>query len=777
MSEPKSTANGPQVKEKISFTRKVRNRIKDLTDRIRHMLNQIYLGEETYSLVNKKLINAIKVFIVATRKFLKDGGTTKASSIAYTVIVSLIPTLTVALTFYSIFSGVGNKKEEIFRRITLFMVEHNIRLNIDPMVDALSSLIDNAGKIGGIGAVIMVFSATAVMRTIEQSLNDIWGITKNRPMILRMIYYWAALTLGPLMIIAGTTVAAQISTAFSSPNYYTAQFAEKKVWTVGNQATINSAATPQELKHHPFNTERLDFENQKVYRFDPATKGFVDDEFRIEELDFKKSIFRDIQFIGKSGWIVGRNGIVMTTANDGDTWQLEKWGSLNFNDIHMLNTKKGFAVTDNGYLLVTEDGGRSWKINEWEGYSSSLNRIVFNNGRGIVTGDRGTILSTLNGGKDWTLSTLNEAKRKNKLVNLNGATFTDADSIWVVGDQGVVLTSDNGGTTWKNRKFQENDYFAVHFKDGKNGLIAGEGGVVVRTDDGGQKWRRSAVARNRINHITTVAGKTWIFGDNGLIKSSANLRNWTGQEGGSFFIGVANFVAPFIFIWLLFLLTYITFPNTKVPFKPAAIGAAFTGTVWVIFILLFIVYVKYFSGGQLAIYGALAAIPIFLLMIYASSLIVLYGAEVSYTLMHPHTYLKLKTAFKDIHDFHVIYGVTLLHHVYGKFESGKGPSTYGELLKITSQKSEEVDHYLSLFRKEGLIIEKDEGTFLPTNSSRNVLISDIIEMIHSVSLEIPATVPANNPVRKHLQKMMNELDKTRREIVGKVTLAQLIEGR
>ena len=63
---------------------------------------------------------------------------------------------TVGLTFYSIFAGVGDKKEEVFRKISVFLLEHNIKLNIDPVIEAISSLIENAGKIGGIGAIIMV---------------------------------------------------------------------------------------------------------------------------------------------------------------------------------------------------------------------------------------------------------------------------------------------------------------------------------------------------------------------------------------------------------------------------------------------------------------------------------------------------------------------------------------------------------------------------------------------------------------------------------------------
>ena len=153
--------------EKASESGSAGERKKSLVNRIIDMfmafLNEIYLGEETYTKVSGKLVNAIKVFIVASRKFMLDDCYAKASAIAYTTIISLIPTLTVGLTFYSIFAGMGDKKEELFDRATSFMLEHNIKLNIDPIIETISSLIENAGKIGGVGAIVMIFTATAVL--------------------------------------------------------------------------------------------------------------------------------------------------------------------------------------------------------------------------------------------------------------------------------------------------------------------------------------------------------------------------------------------------------------------------------------------------------------------------------------------------------------------------------------------------------------------------------------------------------------------------------------
>jgi membrane protein len=763
------------VKEK--FIDMVKVKIKFLISAGRKLLNDIYIGERGFSTALSKSINAVKVFIIATRKFLTDDCTTKASSIAYATIVSLIPTLTVAITFYSVFSGVGSNQQELFDKITRMMIENNVKLNIDPIIEALSGLIENAGKIGGVGAVVMIFSATAILRTLEQSLNDIWKVKKARPMFLRIIYYWAALTLGPLMILSATTVANQVSTTFSSPNYTASHFTKDGgMWVTGNKSIIQYSAN-QDLKFVPITTDNIDFDNQRIFEYDSASKAFNEYEFRIEPLDYKKTVYKDIQFIGDFGIAVGKDGMILRTNNRGRTWFLEKWGGLNFNRISMLDAKKGFILSDNGKLLSTIDGGKSWSVREWENVNSSLNSIAFKGAQGIIVGEKGVMITTLNGGTDWTLNYLKEAKKKSKYFNLNAVGFISDDALWVVGDGGTILISSNDGKTWTSRKFQETNYYAAYFPNRNTGFIAGDNGIVINTTDGGAKWNKKSFGASRINEMIPREKAIWIFGDSGMImKSEDHGKSWSGIHGKSFLFHLLNFAAPFIFVWLLFLLAYIAMPNTKVPFKPAAIGAAFTGSVWVIFILLFSVYIRSFAGGTVAVYGALAAIPIFLLMVYASMVIILYGAEVAYTLMHPHTYKNLKKALKDTNDFHVIYGLSILHQIFGKFESGKGMTTQKDIMKIASNKADEVEHFIDIFKKENLIIEKEEGAYIPANSSGNLILADVIDLIHNVTLDMPPMMPQSDPVRKYMQKIIKNMEESRRKIVGTITLKDLIEG-
>jgi len=215
------------------------------------------------------------------------------------------------------------------------------------------------------------------------------------------------------------------------------------------------------------------------------------------------------------------------------------------------------------------------------------------------------------------------------------------------------------------------------------------------------------------------------------------------------------------------------FPNIKVPFKPAAVGAAFTSTVWVIFILLFIVYIKGFAQGTFAIYGTLAAIPLFLLMVYASSLIILYGAEVAYSLMHPETYQSPLKAYQNRQEPNVYSGIALLRHIYRKFEGGDGASSLKELQKAIGGAADEIDLYIRLFTDEKLILKDSDSDYLPATNSGNVRINDIIDLAVNPNLGIPAGPEKSFTV--FMKRLFNKISASRKKAVGDLTLKELID--
>lgn len=56
--------------------------------------------------------------------------------------------------------------------------------------------------IGPIGALVMIWTAMTLLTTIESALNRIFGAPRSRSLARRVVMFWSALTLGPILIMA-----------------------------------------------------------------------------------------------------------------------------------------------------------------------------------------------------------------------------------------------------------------------------------------------------------------------------------------------------------------------------------------------------------------------------------------------------------------------------------------------------------------------------------------------------------------------------------------------
>ena len=122
---------------------------------------------------------------------------------------------------------------------------------------------------------------------------------------------------------------------------------------------------------------------------------------------------------------------------------------------------------------------------------------------------------------------------------------------------------------------------------------------------------------------------------------------------------------PWATATLAFAMMYIIVPDARVPPHMAIVGAFVAASLFELAKKGFAIYVTQFHTYE-AIYGALAAIPIFLLWVYLCWLIILLGAQVAYCLDQPdHWYGHGKTRGQDL-----ILAYRLLGHLYEAQQAG-----------------------------------------------------------------------------------------------------------
>lgn len=112
---------------------------------------------------------------------------------------------------------------------------------------------------------------------------------------------------------------------------------------------------------------------------------------------------------------------------------------------------------------------------------------------------------------------------------------------------------------------------------------------------------------------------------------SAYVMAYTLQPVAEHF-AVANrlyfYLAPYVVGTIFFSLINFSIPNCRVPAKAAIIGGATSAVLFELMKFGFSIYFANFSNYK-HIYGALAAVPMFIMSVYASWLIILFGAVVS----------------------------------------------------------------------------------------------------------------------------------------------------
>jgi membrane protein len=130
-------------------------------------------------------------------RFREDRLGLTAGSLTFTTLIALVPLATVMLAIFSAFPIFSSFQGALERYFFQSLVPEAIAR---PVLRALTQFAGKARDVGSVGLVLLGATALATMLTIDRSLNAIWRVRQPRPIAQRVLVYWAALTLGPLLV-------------------------------------------------------------------------------------------------------------------------------------------------------------------------------------------------------------------------------------------------------------------------------------------------------------------------------------------------------------------------------------------------------------------------------------------------------------------------------------------------------------------------------------------------------------------------------------------------
>lgn len=131
------------------------------------------------------------------QRFREDRLGVTASSLSFTTMIALVPLATVTLAIFSAFPMFGQFQGALEKYFIQSLVPEAIAR---PVLTALQQFAGKANRLGTAGLLVLGLTALALMLTIDRTLNAIWRVRKPRPIAQRVLVYWAAATLGPLLL-------------------------------------------------------------------------------------------------------------------------------------------------------------------------------------------------------------------------------------------------------------------------------------------------------------------------------------------------------------------------------------------------------------------------------------------------------------------------------------------------------------------------------------------------------------------------------------------------
>jgi membrane protein len=150
------------------------------------------------------------LFRFALRRLDEDRLPQVAGSLTFTTILSLVPMLTIALALFTAFPLFSTFRAALEAYFVQNLMPKGVANTI---LGYLNQFASKSARLSVLGAAALVLTSVMTMSTIESVFNQIWRVKKSRPLVQRVLVYWAIVTLGPLLIGVSISVTSYLSAA------------------------------------------------------------------------------------------------------------------------------------------------------------------------------------------------------------------------------------------------------------------------------------------------------------------------------------------------------------------------------------------------------------------------------------------------------------------------------------------------------------------------------------------------------------------------------------
>ncbi|MFA5864922.1 MAG: YihY/virulence factor BrkB family protein [Phycisphaerae bacterium] len=186
--------------------------------RIGEIKTQPEMGQSGW---NRFLRFHLTFWSIVNRRMWMHNAFAMSSALAYQTIFALIPVLVLSVLVLKSLGAIGDSKEsvrllldragmsqiQVTEEVTPGVKAKGKPVALSDKIEAIFETIESkitVGTLGPVGVVLLIWSAVALLTTMEKSLNRVFGVDQNRSIPRGFFLYWSAMTLVPLTLTAAS---------------------------------------------------------------------------------------------------------------------------------------------------------------------------------------------------------------------------------------------------------------------------------------------------------------------------------------------------------------------------------------------------------------------------------------------------------------------------------------------------------------------------------------------------------------------------------------------
>ena len=209
-------------------------------------------------------------------------------------------------------------------------------------------------------------------------------------------------------------------------------------------------------------------------------------------------------------------------------------------------------------------------------------------------------------------------------------------------------------------------------------------------------------------------------------------------------------LVPYLLIIAAFTFIYLFMPNARVRVGPALVGGIVGGIAWQSAGWVFAVFIAG-SGNYAAIYASFAILILFMIWLYLSWLVLLFGASVAFYVQHPE-YLYMRGGEPRLSNrMRERIGLSVMELVTRCFLSGQSAPSQQEITRQLQVPAHVLTAVLDALERRGLLVVagEDAPIYLPARDPGRITVAEVLYALRAAGEDgflSPSVLPAEHSV-------------------------------